>query len=81
MSFGKEIKRLRELAGITSEKMAEVLGINGVEKYRNWEKRDTNPKFPDLNNIEQIFEMSLEEIMNLQALPQNVIDKANGKIV
>lgn len=78
MSFGFHIKKLREKAGITSAEMAAIIGVDNVERYRNWEKRDALPKAKDLNKIEQIFGIRLDDILLLSELPTNILNK-NGQ--
>lgn len=75
MAFGKEIKRLREKASLTSAQMAAVIGIDNVERYRNWEKRDSEPKYEDVTKFEQFFELQLTEITQLDSIPKEILTK------
>lgn len=69
MAFGKVIKKLREKRGLSSAEMSAILEVDNPERYRNWEKRDANPKHADMTKIEQIFRMPFEEILKLESLP------------
>lgn len=64
MAIGKEIKRLREGAGVSAENLAKWLGVN-VDKLRKWELRDTNPKPADRVAIEKYFDCPTVELDKL----------------
>lgn len=73
MAFGKEIKRLRENAGLTANAITKLLGIDSLVRYKAWEQYDSNPKFEDRKKIEKFFKMDLEEIIKLKKIPADLL--------
>ena len=67
MGFGGELKKLREKAGISAQKMADMLAID-ADRMRKWEQRDLTPRFNDRQKIEAFFGMSLDEIAKLSSI-------------
>lgn len=65
MAFGKEIKRLR--GGLSAEYIASILGV-GVDKYRKWEERDSNPKDSgEIERIQDYFGMPIADLASLKS--------------
>lgn len=70
MAFGKEIKRLRLKAGLSAQKMADILGV-GSDRLRQWEKRDSDPKDErDVEIIENKLGVSIKDSKALETLPR-----------
>lgn len=74
MGFGIEIKRLREDAGYSAQKLADAIGID-AERLRKWEQKDFDPRDDDREKIETYFGTSLELIMKLEKFPIQLKDK------
>ena len=68
MAFGTHIKKLREDCKMSAQALANKLDVR-AERLRKWEQFDRDPKAEDLFKIEQIFSMSLQEIMFLNEMP------------
>lgn len=70
MGFGKEIKRLREEAKISVQKLSDMIGLDngGADRWRLWERKDFSPKDEDTRLIEAFFKMSIKEIERLQSI-------------
>lgn len=70
MGFGKEIKRLREDAKISVQKLSDMIGLDsgGADRWRLWERKDFSPKDEDTRLIEAFFKMSIKEIEKLQSI-------------
>jgi transcriptional regulator with XRE-family HTH domain len=75
MAFGKEIKRIREASGITAQSMVALIGIDNLQRYKNWEARDGNPKYEDRKLIEAFFGIELEDIIKLKKIPLKLLNK------
>lgn len=69
MAFGKEIKRLREDAQISAEKLASKIGIDSA-RLRKWEQKDLTPRFDDIKRIEIFFKKPVEDIMKLKTIKE-----------
>lgn len=67
MAFGKEIKRLREKANLSAQKLADAIGID-ADRLRKWEQKDMDPRDEDTKKIEAYFGMGITEVMLLDAL-------------
>jgi len=67
MSFGKEIKRLREDVPISAQKLADYIGID-ADRLRKWEQKDMDPRHEDVVKIEAFFGMDLKAIMGLKSI-------------
>lgn len=72
MPFGAEIKRLREDAKISVDKLAAKIGVN-AGRWRKWEEKDLNPRIEDCTKIEAYFKMDLEQIMKLPSIKKFLI--------
>lgn len=72
MGFGKEIKRLREDAGISVAKLAKIIGVN-QGRLSKWEEKDFTPRFDDATIIEAFFGMSIAEICQLKSIKKFLI--------
>lgn len=69
MAFGAEIKRLREHANISVQKIAELIGVD-PERWRKWEQKDMTPRKEDGDKIEAFFGMDLAELMELKSIKE-----------
>jgi phage repressor protein C with HTH and peptisase S24 domain len=67
MAFGLEIKRLRDEAPISAQKLADFIGIK-ADRLRKWEEKDLTPRLEDVQKIEEFFGIDLEQIMNLKSI-------------
>jgi phage repressor protein C with HTH and peptisase S24 domain len=72
MGFGTEIKRLRNDAKVSANKLANLIGIDS-ERLRKWEQRDIEPKFEDRIKIEKFFGKTLELICKLDKIPSELL--------
>jgi len=72
MSFGTEIKRLREDAKISVQKIADKIGVD-ADRWRKWEEKDLTPRIEDANLIETFFGMDIEKIMKLHSIKKFLI--------
>lgn len=68
MGFGKHIKNLRNKKRISAEKLAIILGVD-ADRLRKWEAKDMSPRENDTRSIENAFGMKMDEILNLEELP------------
>ena len=61
--FCSNLKNLRKQSGYTQKAIAEMLQV--VEScYANWEQGRTEPNISTLRALGQIFEVSLDELIN-----------------
>lgn len=61
--FAKRLAAARIMAGFeTQEDAAKALGIES-ERYRRWERAETEPGLDKLVNISKIFQVSLDLLM------------------
>src|SRR5690606_18844124 len=78
MGFGKEIKRLREEANISVQKLAEKIGVD-AERWRKWEAKDLTPRLEDTAAIEAFFGMDLNAITGLESIKKFLIVPRESK--
>lgn len=65
MPTGKELKRLRGKL-ITAAEVAALIGV-GVDRYRKWEERDTDPNDTgDIEKVEKYFGVPLQGLKDLK---------------
>lgn len=64
MDIGKELKRIRELNGLSAKIFADYIGI-GPERMRKWEDGKSNPKLEDQKIISNYFGIDLEDLPNI----------------
>ena len=67
MAFGNTIKRLREDAHISVQKLSDLIGVN-ADRMRKWEQNDSIPRINDVSKIESFFGMDLSEIEKLESI-------------
>jgi transcriptional regulator with XRE-family HTH domain len=67
MGFGKELKRLRESAKISVQKLADKIGVD-ADRMRKWEQLDYEPRHEDVVKIELFFGMPLASVSGLHSL-------------
>lgn len=67
MGFGFSIKKLREEAGISVEKLTQRIGVK-ADRWRKWEEKDLNPRDEDQRKIEDFFKLSLQNIAGLTSI-------------
>lgn len=72
MGFGLEIKRLREDANISAQKLADKVGIDAA-RLRKWEEKDMSPREEDTAIIEAFFKMSLDELSKQKSIKKFLI--------
>ncbi len=73
--LGKRIKKLRELTGISQEKLANLLGVSRptVSQMENGERKITAD---ELIELAKIFNISVDELLNLKKSPEIVFEEA-----
>ena len=76
MAFGVEIKRLKDLSGLSAQAFADIMGIE-APRLRKWMEKDLNPKYEDVQKIESFFGMTLEQIMKLEQIPSTLLNSLN----
>lgn len=69
MSFGSEIKRLRQDARISVQKIADLIGVD-AERWRKWEDKNLTPRMEDTAIIENFFGMPLNKIGKLLSIKE-----------
>jgi transcriptional regulator with XRE-family HTH domain len=82
MAFGSTIKKLREEANISVEKLAAKIGVNS-SRWRKWEEKDFDPRDEDAALIEEFFGMKLQDISSLSSIREflKVPDSASDATV
>lgn len=71
MAFGSAIKKLREDAGISVDKLTGLIGVKAA-RWRKWEEKDFDPRDEDQAAIETFFHLDLEEIGKLKSIKEFV---------
>jgi transcriptional regulator with XRE-family HTH domain len=61
--IGNKIRSLRTLKELSQENVAEMLGIS-ITAYSKIERGETDVQLSRLNQIAQVFKVSIEEILN-----------------
>ena len=67
MAFGKDIKKLREEAPISVQKLADLIGVD-ADRWRKLEQKDLDPRLEDTQLIESFFGMTLNQIRRLTSI-------------
>ena len=76
MAFGAEIKRLREDARISVQKIADKIGVD-AGRWRKWEEKDLTPREEDVLKIESFFGMDVRRVMALKSI-KKFLNVQNG---
>ena len=62
--FARRLKAARELAGyVTQEDAAKALGVQ-AERYRRWERAETEPAIDKLVEIGKVFKVSVDLLIH-----------------
>ncbi|MFA7506618.1 MAG: helix-turn-helix transcriptional regulator [Bacilli bacterium] len=69
MDLGKTIKRLRVSKDMTQEEIANMLGTS-IQSVSRWENEQTYPDITMLPIIANIFEVSVDELLNVDTFKQ-----------
>lgn len=72
MPFGRDIKKLREQANISVEKLALKIGVK-ASRWRKWEEKDLSPRLDDAQRIEAFFGMPLDDVTKLSSISKFLI--------
>ena len=72
MSFGKEIKRIRDASGVSASRLADLIGIP-ADRLRKWESKDFDPRLEDRQKIEHFFKMEMDNILELERIPKTLL--------
>jgi DNA-binding XRE family transcriptional regulator len=73
MAVGRQIKRLREKAGVSAENLAKWIGVN-ADKLRKWEQRDSDRREVDKVKVEAYFNREINELDTLDTFAFYVPD-------
>ncbi|HSR87840.1 MAG TPA: helix-turn-helix transcriptional regulator [Pontiella sp.] len=64
--FGERLFQLRERKGLSQQQAAKLLGVT-QQSYATWERRPTALKPEQLVNLAQVFECSVDELVDFTA--------------
>lgn len=59
-----KIKELREEAGYTRERLAQILSVH-TNTVKNWENGESDPRSTNLAQMSALFDVSVERVMGL----------------
>lgn len=68
--FGKRIKQLRELRGLTQEQLAEAIEVKDARSIRYWEAGVNAPKFANLVSLAQALGVRLRDLFDFPEYPE-----------
>lgn len=67
MGFGTDIKRLRQEALFSVQRIADLVGIDAA-RWRKWEEKDYMPRRDDVVRLEKFFGMDLETLAKQESI-------------
>lgn len=76
--FGRNLKYLRKKHGLEQMDLAEKLGRKSASTISEWEKGKYTPKLSTLNEISKIFNVEIDDLMNIDLSLQT--SKVNNDI-
>ena len=65
MTFGEKIKSYRKAAGLTQEKVAEIIGVKR-SAYAYYETGKSKPKLPILMKIASIYNTTADDLLDVE---------------
>ncbi|MBH0903174.1 helix-turn-helix transcriptional regulator, partial [Enterococcus faecium] len=71
--FAENLKFLREKYNIDQQELAEKLGRKSSSSISEWEKGKYTPKLKTLNEIAKIFNVDIDDLMNIDLSISNQI--------
>jgi len=74
IKLGKRIKKLRQLSGISQEKLSKMLGVSRPT-ISQMENNERKINADELIKLSKIFNISIEELLNLKKGPEIVLEK------
>lgn len=65
MSIGSNIKRLRQMRGLTQQQLADIVGAKTYTTITKWEADSNTPRGKDLIILSNYFNVSVDEILEI----------------
>ena len=62
-NFGERLKKLRKKAGVTQEKLADLIGVHETT-IRRWENQGDNPKLGEMKALAQALNVPESDLLN-----------------
>ena len=78
-NIGKNIKKLREARKITQKDLARLLDVSSYTTIGKWESGSNFPQGRELIKLSKLFNVSVDEILDLKPLPKITNDLSEYK--
>ncbi len=80
MDIGANLKEFRKQRGLTQKEVAELLGLS-IVSYARYELNIRQPRLQMLNNIAEIFNCTIDNLINGTCDNENITDDITDNIV
>lgn len=67
MNFSDNLKKYRNLNGLSQKKLANLIGVSQTAVY-SWEKGKMLPKFEQLSNLARVLDVSVIDLIDAETL-------------
>lgn len=78
MTLGENIKKIRELRGLSVQQLAEKMAVGRANIY-NWESNDNSPSQESLAALAKSLDVTVDDLLNLNHTPVEKPGDNNGK--
>lgn len=80
MKFNEKLIKLRKAAGLSQEELGNKLNV-ARQTVSKWELGETTPEMDKLEELSDLFEISIDELVKNRSIPNSIIKEINRKKV
>lgn len=80
LKFNEKLIKLRKAAGLSQEELGNKLNV-ARQTVSKWELGETTPEMDKLEELSDLFEISIDELVKNRSIPNSIIKEINRKKV
>lgn len=80
LKFNEKLIKLRKAAGLSQEELGNKLNV-ARQTVSKWELGETTPEMDKLEELSDLFEISIDELVKDRSIPNSIIKEINRKKV
>ena len=80
LKFNEKLIKLRKASGLSQEELGDKLNVSR-QTISKWELGETTPEMDKLGELSNLFEISIDELVKDNAIPNTIIKEIDQRIV
>ena len=80
MKFNEKLIKLRKASGLSQEELGDKLNVSR-QTISKWELGETTPEMDKLEELSNLFEISIDELVKDNAIPNTIIKEIDQRKV